>query len=385
MPCEILHPSELSASDIAAWGALQAETPALGSPLLGPEFARAVGTVRTDARVAIWRDGGASAAFLPFHRRPGGFARPIGAPLSDYQALVGRQGLPLHREDVLRGAGLSAFRFSALIDDGALLPAPVATTSIGHRITLASTPADFLAALAAQSGNRAKNFRRYNRLLSRELGPVATRAPDLDQTAFERLLGWKRAQLHRTGLHDFLLAPWIAGLMQRLFETRTGAFQGLMISLYAGDRHLAGHFGVRLGDWYHPWIAARDPELDLYSPGSVHQWTAIEAMGPLGLRTYDLGTGSDAWKRLFANDTVEVRIGLARARSFGGGLAGWSDGLWSAPGLRKHEFARRLRNRLDQIATMELSARGRLRGVVDALNAFERRSAARRGDRQAQA
>ncbi len=34
-----------------------------------------------------------------------------------------------------------------------------------------------------------------------------------------------------------------------------------MINLYAGDKLVAGHFGVRQGDVYHPWIASTDPDL----------------------------------------------------------------------------------------------------------------------------
>ena len=51
----VLHPSELAAEDVAAWRDWQARTPAFGNPLLGPDFACAVGGVRDDARVALFR------------------------------------------------------------------------------------------------------------------------------------------------------------------------------------------------------------------------------------------------------------------------------------------------------------------------------------------
>ena len=77
---EIVRASALSASDIAAWRALQAANPAFANPLFGPDFGLLASRARSDARVAIYRRLGLPIAFLAFHARPGGFARPIGAP-----------------------------------------------------------------------------------------------------------------------------------------------------------------------------------------------------------------------------------------------------------------------------------------------------------------
>jgi CelD/BcsL family acetyltransferase involved in cellulose biosynthesis len=141
---------------------------------------------------------------------------------------------------------------------------------------------------------------------------------------------------------------------------------------------VAGHFGVRLDGVFHPWISAMAPELDAYSPGFVHQWMAIAAMTGLGLHTYDLGPGSDHWKKLFTAATGEVGVGLATARGLGGQLAGAAEGVWAVPPLAGAPMARRLRNRLDQIAAMELTMGGRVRGVLNAVAALERRNADRR-------
>src|SRR5580698_7435112 len=88
LEAELVHPSDLTADDVAAWRALQAAELTLANPLLGVEFAQAVGAVRADARVAIFRRGGRTIGYLAHHRRPGGFARPIGAPFCDYHGLV---------------------------------------------------------------------------------------------------------------------------------------------------------------------------------------------------------------------------------------------------------------------------------------------------------
>ena len=82
LQADILRPDALDAADLATWRGWTEATPAFGSPLLGPAFARLVGAVREDAHVAVFRDGGRTVGVLAHHRRPGGLARPIGAPPS---------------------------------------------------------------------------------------------------------------------------------------------------------------------------------------------------------------------------------------------------------------------------------------------------------------
>ena len=356
---------------------MQAATPAFGSPLLGPDFALAVGEQRPDTRVAVLRRGGLPIGFLPHHLRPTGFARPIGAPFSDYHALVSAPGEPLDGAEVLRAAGLSAFRFTGLIDPFGVFDAGRDSQADGHRIDLGDNPAAYLAGLSAESRNRAKNYRRYHQKLERTLGPVRLVAHDADPAAFDQLIAWKREQTRRTGVQDFLRAGWTRRLLKRLFATRADGFQGMMVSLYAGDALVCGHFGVRQGDHFHPWIGASDHAWRSCSPGMVHQWMAIEAMPELGLRTYDLGPGFDHWKRMFARSVIPTGAGLAISSSPAGRLAGSFERVWSLPLVERIEAAGRLRRRLDQIAVTELTLRGRVHGLVNAIAGYERRMVTR--------
>src|SRR6185312_4154595 len=256
LKARVVAPGALDASEIAAWRALQAAEPAFASPLLGPDFALAVGAERTDARVAVFRRSGEPIGFLAFHRRPGGYARPIGAPFCDYHALIADRAAGLDAGDALDAAGLAALRLTALVDPHGAFAATPTEPAWGYRIAIATSAADWLDALWAASANRGKNHRRYRRTLEREAGPLRLVGDDRDPAAFETLIAWKREQFARTGLHDFLGVPWAAGLMRRLFETRGEHFGGQLISLYAGERLVAGHFGARAGGWFHPWIGA---------------------------------------------------------------------------------------------------------------------------------
>jgi CelD/BcsL family acetyltransferase involved in cellulose biosynthesis len=146
------------------------------------------------------------------------------------------------------------------------------------------------------------------------------------------------------------------------------------MALYAGERLVAGQFGVRLGAHFHPWIAAMDPDLKAYSPGSLFQWMAIEAMPRLGLNIYELGAQGDHWKNMFALDALPIRAGTITGAA--GRLTTAGERMYEQP-AQKMESLARLRRRLDHIAASELTLTGRTRGVIDALIGLERRNAAR--------
>jgi len=373
---DLLHPREMDEADARAWSALQGGVEAFSNPLLSPQFARAVGAVRDDARVAIWRDGGQAAGFLPFHRRPGAFARPIGAPFSDLQALVGAPDAAIRGGDLFQAAGLRALKVNGLIDPFGVLTAGSQSEALSHRIVLNGGADAYLRQVRAQSRNGAKNFKRYSERLVQNIGDLRLSAPDADPRALERLLGWKSAQLRSTGLHDFLAVNWIKSLLNHLFETHQQGFEGLMMNLYAGDRHVAGQFGVRLGGHFHPWIGAMDPALRAYSPGVVFQWQAVQAMPSVNLKIYELGVGEDHWKRMFSLAALPVRTGLVTASGPAGRANAARARICEWPPGRMQTISR-LRRRLDHIAAAELTLAGRARGVISALANYEKRNAAR--------
>jgi CelD/BcsL family acetyltransferase involved in cellulose biosynthesis len=371
---ESVHPAKLDPADAAAWRALCAAHPAFASPLLGPDFALAVARVRADAQIAVWRNDGRPVAFLPYHRRPGAFARPIGAPLSDYHALVGEPGVSLAQ--ALAAADLTAYRFTGLLDPHGLFDAQSSGRQAGFRIELETTAETYLEALRAASPKRFKNYRRLDHKLDREVGPLRMVAPDRSREVFDTLMAWKRDQLARTGAHDFLRPDWTRQLLSALFDLQEGDFRGLMICLYAGDRLVGGHFGVRLGTVFHPWIASIDPELADWSPGQVFLPRAIAAMPQLGLTAYDLGPGHEHYKRPFAPGVRMVAEGLAAAESAAGRAAQASDRAWSLVGGARGGPLDRVRRRLDAIATVELSLTGRARSLAAAVVARTRRAQA---------
>jgi CelD/BcsL family acetyltransferase involved in cellulose biosynthesis len=365
---ETLHPNLLSAEDVALWRSLAAAQAGFANPLLGPDFTQAVGKVREDARVAVIRRAGRTLGFLPYHRRPGGLARPIGSPLSDYHGLVSRPEAGLDLAQVLRAADVSVFRYTGLIDPHGVFPASPETDRTAYVIDLNGTTAEaYLEAIRTESPKKIKNYRRLDNKLDREIGPVRLVAGDTSREAFNQLIDWKREQLVRTGGHDFLRADWTRELMADLFSAREGDFRGLMINLYAGDTLVGGHFGIRVGDVYHPWIASTSPEHATWSPGQIFFLRAIAAMPELGLTRYDLGPGHDHYKRAYGLNTVTIGEGAVTASSIGGRIAHSMESVWTLAGAHGAGPVGQLRRRMDVIASTELTMTGRVRDFVEAV------------------
>ena len=369
---ETLHPSQLAPADTALWRSMAAAEPAFANPLLGPDFALAVGRVREDARVAVIRRDGETLGFLPHHRRPGRLARAIGSPLSDYHGVVSHPDPGFRAEDLLRAADLGVFRYTGLIDPFGVFGG-VGEPQSAFVIAPEGATADYLEAVRAASPKKIKNYRRLDHKLEREMGQVRLVAPDTSRASFDLLIAWKREQLQRTGLHDFLRPDWTIGLLTDLFERQTGDFQGLMIGLYAGDALVAGHFGVRLGGVYHPWIASTNPDYGAWSPGQLFFLRAIAAMPELGLTRYDLGPGHDHYKRAYALTQTSALDGAVTARGMAGLVASSVEGAWTLAGGRGSGVVARVRRRVDAIASVELTVGGRMRGLVDAVAGQSRR------------
>ncbi len=373
---ETFHPSDLPQALVGAWQAMCDGQAEFRNPLLGPDFALAVGRVRPDARVTVWHwstlnGGSRPAGFLAYHRKAGGVARPIGAPLSDYTALVSSDVLDI--DEALTVAGLSAYRFNGLVDPYGSFRAVETQGQDSYLIELDGSAEDYLEALRAASPKRFKNYRRLDHKLDREVGELRVVAHDPDPAVLEQLFAWKRDQLARTGGQDFLRPDWIRQLLSNLHQQTTGPLQGLMISLYAGPELVGGHFGVRVGEAYHPWIAATDPRFAAWSPGQIFLLRAIAAMPELGLTTYDIGPGHDHYKRPYARSTRLIRSGAATARTPLGRAAQAAEQAWTLAGARRDGTVSRLRRRLDAITAVETSLSGQAASLVTTLAQRTRR------------
>jgi CelD/BcsL family acetyltransferase involved in cellulose biosynthesis len=354
---------------IARWAALQQETPEFGSPLIGPYFAQLVQRHRGNVQVAIAAHDGREVAFFAFHRAGYGYARPVGAPFSDYQAIVSEPGLKLDGTAFLAEAGIECMAVSGLMDPHGLFQTVPLEPTLGYRIGLKDGGAAKLEQLRQANPKWAKNLRRLANKMDRELGPIRFVSGDRGSDALEAVLQLKTDQYHQSGLTDVLRPQWVRAMMQDLFSRTDPLFGGCLMTLYAGDHLVSGQFGVRQGRWFHPWIASSSPKVRPYSPGIVFLGQMVRYAEDVGVETIDLAQGHTRYKSQFSRNPVTVQTGQIGLR------ARPSSAIRKGPvGL--------IQQRLDLIASLEPDLAGRLHAGWAAVISAPRRLIARRSAEQ---
>jgi CelD/BcsL family acetyltransferase involved in cellulose biosynthesis len=225
-------------------------------------------------------------------------ARAIGSPLSDYHGLVSRPDAGLRAADVLRAADLGVFRYTGLIDP--VRRVRPSETKPGHVIAPGDTDAEaYLEASARPAPRRSRTGAGWTTSWSARSATIAWSRPIRSREAFDQLIAWKREQLERTGVHDFLRPDWTRGLLLDLFQRRP-------VRSRADDQPLCrrraggGPFRRAAGRGVPPVDRLDQSGLGEWSPGQIFFMRAIAAMPGLGLHRYDLGPGHDHYKGAYA-------------------------------------------------------------------------------------
>ncbi len=368
MRVECIHPQELDASLAKQWRALQTTSARYASPYFHPRFAQLVGAQRPDARVIVIEDGGRAVGFWGLHKRPDGFARPLGQPLADENGPVLHPEAEIDLAAALRAAGIGAAAFTGAPEPPPALAGFVSETGESARVDLSAGGAATLEALRVAHGTHFKNMRRKERKAIEALGPISFTPHKLDQATLAQLFAWKRTQFARTGLYDVFAPAWTRALIEALATETDPAFCGMLTTLRLGDTLAAAEFSLRSGRHLHSWITAYDPEHSLYSPGHLMQMRMIEGADATGLQVIDLGVGAGHYKRFYANAGAVLGRGVVNAASMSGALHHWRSRLWraaetAAPG----DAFGRLRRRTDIIVPAEQSFGGRVQGLMQAV------------------
>jgi len=309
MEAVVVHPKELAPAQIEQWDEIRRANPSLGSPFLSAGFARAVGAVRDDARVALLPD-----AFFAFQSHGDGAGMPIGATICDAQAVIAARDFNFDACELVHACGMSSWTFDHVITSQ--LPfvpfhasehaAPVIDMSSGHDA--------YLGAVRAQSRDVLTQVARRRRKLEREVGPVTCQWNSTNPSDLTTLFAWKSAQYARTGEWDRFDQPWIEQLVRGLAEANDDPeLDGVLTTLHAGDRLVAAHFGLRSGRRLSWWFPTYDPEFGRYSPGLALLLDLTTLACDRGIDLIDLGRGEHSYKLRVANRTDHVAQGVVHS------------------------------------------------------------------------
>lgn len=314
MKVSVVAGRELSPDLRAGWHRLLDASPELASPFLRPEYVAAVASVRDDVFVGVLEDGGEAVGFFPFQKgllRTGG---PVGAPLCEYQALVG--GPPdLAPKDLVAGCGLVAWEFDHLLAAQAPFAPFHLEVNESPVIDLTGGWEAYRDAVAARGSDLIKQGLRKTRKLEREVGPVRFEACVTDPKVLRRLLEWKSEQCRRTGIFDVFRFDWPHAMVARLHAASDAGLSGLLSAVYAGDELVAAHLGLRSGGVWHWWFPTYDVRFGRYSPGLILLLQMVMAADDLGVVRIDFGRGSEAYKLRARTGSVPVASGRVECPS----------------------------------------------------------------------
>jgi CelD/BcsL family acetyltransferase involved in cellulose biosynthesis len=302
----VVRAKDLPASELAHWAAIQSGDRRLDSPYFRPEFTAAVAAVRPAAEVGILDAGRGVIAFFPFERRAFGIATPIGGRMSDFHGLIGgaeHVDLP----DLLRGCRLNAWDFDHLLASQAVFAPFAGVHSRSPCVDVAGGFDAYVAGRRQAGSQNVQQLRRKERRLVAAVGPIRFEAESIDPGVFRQTLAWKSAQYRATALPDIFTAqPWTLGLLAHIRSQRQPAFAGMVSALFAGDRLVAGHVGMRSETVWHYWFPAHDPAYAAFSPGALLLLKMIEHAPAIGITRLDLGKGEARYKSRFMNGAVPL-------------------------------------------------------------------------------
>ena len=358
MRTRIVSIGDISADEIVQWNAWAAPNGTLTSPYMRYEFAETVQWARGDVRVAVFEDEDGLVGFLPHHAPREGVARPVGAPMSDYQGVIAGDYSRFTPKKVVAATGGSALVFDNWY-------CPMGGHKPSRRGREGSVIADlrggseaYFAAQKAMFKDHFKKTARRARAAERDFGPVRVELGDASGEAFAQLSAWKQKQYRDTGKLNVFGINWVQDVLRNLRRREGQEFSGLTASLWFGDRLAAVEFGLVAEDMYHSWFPAYDPELSRYSPGLLLLHGLFEGAGDRGLERIDLGRGGQHYKKYYASYEVPLdqgrflKPGLASL-----GIASWETGEKAVQALPAPiaNLPARARRRWAQVSAFEPS------------------------------
>ncbi|MBI2480775.1 MAG: GNAT family N-acetyltransferase [Planctomycetia bacterium] len=314
MQVKLTTPAQLSKEEFAAWASFQELSPEFDSPYFRPEFARAVAAVRRGVEVAVLLEENQTIGFLPFQRVGTHGAKPVGGRLSDYQAVIGRPGLTFDAKELIRSCGLTVFDFDHMLATQKSFEPYQQLIDHSPYLDLSKGFEAYRDSLRSTARTALRHTFRLSRKLAREVAPVRCELFSTDVAAFEALLQWKAEQYRATNITNVFSFPWTTDLLHEIWRQQSASFQGVLSVLYAGDRPLASHFGMRSGKVLHWWFPAYDREFANYAPGRVLLAMVAEQCKSHGIEKIDMGRGVATYKSLVMSGTTEVAVGSVDLR-----------------------------------------------------------------------
>jgi len=309
MRIDVVRPQDLSPAQVQRWSAFQ--TGGLESPFLAPHWARAVERAQPSRRirVAIFGDGEAERGYFPV-RIGSSVAMPAGAPMCDYQAVIGAPDLVIDPRALVQALGVGRLDFTQMLERQPAFAPYARGRAVSHVVDVSSGFAAYEAERKAAGVGVLKDAAKKRRKAGREAGEPRFTAFSRSRHDFDQLIAWKRAQLKATNQTDIFDPSWTLNLLDDLFESRDPDFGGALFTLHFGDRLAAAHFHLHGAKVIHGWMIAHDHAFERYSPGILLFTDILAWMDGTTYQHLDLGCGDYRFKLELANRQEPITHGF---------------------------------------------------------------------------
>lgn len=355
---------------IEAWNELRASNPRLYSPYFHPNYTLEVAALSEDVNICVLEKDAKIVAILPYQGKS--FARPVGAPLTDYHGIICNPDNAPSLNDMLCNVPVGAFHYSALIES---TNKDVPDAQKGVVMDFPQGSEAWRKARDSSFNKHQKSLRRRIRKATEEIGEPRLVKQSLDDTELNTLVEWKTAQYEASGYYNVLGAGWTLNLLKSLLAKGPNAPLRLdMHCLYFGDKLAAVDTGLTDGKTYHSWIVAYEPDLRTYSPGAQLLNQIIDHSDALNYERIDLGIGIDAFKKYYATEDVNTESGFA---AISGHAAKLSKLYHAAEKYGEKSFfdvPGKLRRRYSQVAACDDTFRGRTKAMLSAVTSSRHKS-----------
>jgi CelD/BcsL family acetyltransferase involved in cellulose biosynthesis len=312
----VISGRDLDATLARAWATIQLANPDLSSPFFTPEFTRIIATVRDDVEVAVIAEEGQPVAFLPFRRSASDPSRaaPVADSFSDFEALICDSDFTCDPLELIQECGLVTYNFTKFLASQKSFAPFHRSCDISPQMDLSQGYDAYAEEKRAAGSKLISDCGRKASRMEREVGPLHFVAHSADTELLRQVLTLKSNQYLRTGVPDVLSYDWVRAMIETTHETQTDNFGGMLSLLYAGNRLVAGHFGMRSRGVWHSWLPVYDTEMAKYSPGLILLLKMAAYAPSAGLHTIDLDRGGSLYKMRLMSRAIIVASGSVDRR-----------------------------------------------------------------------
>lgn len=358
---DIVQVKDLTAADEALWNTWVAMRPELVGPYFDLRYVQAIAPGVPNSGVARFYDGDQVAGYFAFQKR-GDILLPIGAPLSDYHAVISAPDFVADFDQLMRLTRTRRVEFQGLVGTSAGRGAHVGLT---RRVADATHGFDhWWATQDAANHKFFKNISRCQRNVEKDFGGFDFSWETVTPELMDWTINLKRDQYRRSGMHDVFGCRWTRDLLDRLAALETPDFGLRCGVLRDKGRLVAVEISLVQGEEVHLWFPAYDLEYGRYSVGILLTVAIIKHTEALGLKRFDFGTGGEEYKSpmtvpggVCLEGEVEIRRSLQSRALDAAGLF-----------LPKERFEKAkisLRRRVKVIRATEISLKGWGRALTD--------------------